>query len=116
MCEGGAERAGLYYTCVNSYLSVEEVAYIVNDSQTRVVVTNAAKAEVACQLPALCPNVERWLVAGAAGAAARSRTGRRPSPAYPPRPDRRRAARHPDAVLIRARPAARRGSCARCPR
>jgi long-chain acyl-CoA synthetase len=67
MCEGGAERAGLYYTCVNSYLSVEEVAYIVNDSQSRVFLTNAAKSEVAFQLPPLCPNVERWLVAGAAG-------------------------------------------------
>jgi long-chain acyl-CoA synthetase len=67
MCEGGAERAGLYYTCVNSYLSLEEVAYIVNDSQARVFVTNAAKAELAFQLPALCPNVERWLVAGATG-------------------------------------------------
>ena len=33
MCEGGAERTGLYYTCVNSYLSAEEVAYIVNDSR-----------------------------------------------------------------------------------
>jgi long-chain acyl-CoA synthetase len=67
MCEGGAERAGLYYTCVNSYLSVEEVAYIVNDSQSRVFMTNAAKAELAFQLPPLCPNVERWLVAGASG-------------------------------------------------
>jgi long-chain acyl-CoA synthetase len=24
--EGGAERTGLYYTCINSYLSVDEVA------------------------------------------------------------------------------------------
>jgi long-chain acyl-CoA synthetase len=67
MCEGGAERTGLYYTCVNSYLSVEEVAYIVNDSESRVVMTSAAKAEVAYQLPALCPNVERWLIAGLEG-------------------------------------------------
>src|SRR5205807_7622337 len=61
MCEGGAERSGLYYTCVNSYLSAEEVAYIVNDSEARLVVTGATKAEVASQLPALCPNVERWV-------------------------------------------------------
>jgi long-chain acyl-CoA synthetase len=25
-CEGGAERTGLYFTCINSYLSPEEVA------------------------------------------------------------------------------------------
>jgi len=67
LTEAGAERTGLYYTCVNSYLSAEEVAYIVNDSQSRVVVTSAAKAAVARQLPALCPAVERWLMTGTHG-------------------------------------------------
>jgi long-chain acyl-CoA synthetase len=62
--EGGGERTGTYYTCVNSYLSADEVAYIVNDSQSRVVVASAAKAEVARQLPPLCPNVDRWLMIG----------------------------------------------------
>jgi len=62
--EGGAERTGLYYTCVNSYLSAEEVAYIVNDSQSRVVITGRSKADVASDLPALCPDVELWLLAG----------------------------------------------------
>jgi long-chain acyl-CoA synthetase len=62
-CEGGAERSGLYYTCINSYLAPDEVAYIINDSQSKVVVTSAAKREVAMQLPALCPGVERWLMA-----------------------------------------------------
>lgn len=64
LTEAGAERTGLYFTPVNSYLSAEEVAYVVNDSQARVVVTSAAKAEVAEQLPALCPDVERWVMAG----------------------------------------------------
>jgi long-chain acyl-CoA synthetase len=67
ICEGGAERTGLFYTLVNSYLAAEEVAYIINDSQSRVVMTSAAKAEVAFLLPALCPGVERWLMAGASG-------------------------------------------------
>ncbi|MEA3019626.1 MAG: long-chain acyl-CoA synthetase [Actinomycetota bacterium] len=62
-CEGGAERSGLYFTCINSFLAPDEVAYIVNDSEARVVVSSAAKREVAMQLPALCPNVERWLMA-----------------------------------------------------
>jgi fatty-acyl-CoA synthase/long-chain acyl-CoA synthetase len=65
--EAGAERTGLYFTPVNSYLAPEEVAYIVNDSRSRVVVTSAAKAEVAQQLPALCPDVERWIMVGAEG-------------------------------------------------
>ena len=67
MSEGGAERTGLLYTCVNSYLSVDEVAYIVNDSESRVVVTSATKAEVARQLPSMCPNVDRWLMVNDGG-------------------------------------------------
>ncbi|MGH8996035.1 MAG: AMP-binding protein, partial [Acidimicrobiales bacterium] len=62
LTEGGAERTGLYYTCINSYLSVDEVAYVVNDSLSKVVVTSFEKAEVARQLPPLCPGVERWLM------------------------------------------------------
>jgi long-chain acyl-CoA synthetase len=63
--EGAAERTGLYYTTINSYLSADEVAYIVNDSEARVFVTSNAKREVAAELPALCPAVERWLMVDA---------------------------------------------------
>src|SRR5947207_15275251 len=61
-CEGGAERAGLYFTCINSYLAPDEVAYIVNDSQSKIVVSSRAKRDVAVQLPDLCPDVDRWLM------------------------------------------------------
>jgi long-chain acyl-CoA synthetase len=61
-CEGGAERTGLYYTCINSYLSADEAAYIVNDSQAKVVVSSAALAGVANALPDMCPDVQRWLM------------------------------------------------------
>ena len=66
--QGAAERTGLYYTCINSYLSAEEVAYVVNDCQARIVVTSDSNREVASQLPALCPNVERWLMTDTADA------------------------------------------------
>jgi long-chain acyl-CoA synthetase len=66
-CEGAADRTGLYYTCINSYLAADEAAYIVNDSQARVVVSSRAKQEVAALLPALCPTVERWLMVDADG-------------------------------------------------
>ena len=59
---GGAERTGLYFTCINSYLSPEEVAYIVNDSDARVLISSAAKREVAAALPPLCPKVRRFLM------------------------------------------------------
>src|SRR5205814_3928751 len=64
-CEGGAERTGLYYTCINCYLAPAEAAYIVNDCRARVVVSSAALAAVAKELPVLCPDVERWLMVGA---------------------------------------------------
>jgi long-chain acyl-CoA synthetase len=70
ICEAGAERTGLYYTCVNSYLSADDVAYIVNDCEARVVISSASKAAVSYRLPALCPRVERWLIAGAGDQAA----------------------------------------------
>jgi long-chain acyl-CoA synthetase len=63
-CEGGGERTGLYYVCINSFLSAPEAAYIVNDSGARIVVSTAAKREVALALPELCPEVERWLMVG----------------------------------------------------
>jgi long-chain acyl-CoA synthetase len=62
--EAGAERSGVLFTPINSYLSTEEVAYIVNDSLSRVVVTSATKSDVAARLPELCPKVERWLMVG----------------------------------------------------
>jgi long-chain acyl-CoA synthetase len=65
--EGAAERTGLYYTCINSYLSADEVAYIINDCQARIVITSVAKAEVAKELPQRCPKVERWLMVGSPG-------------------------------------------------
>jgi long-chain acyl-CoA synthetase len=61
-CEGAAERTGLYYTLVNSYLSAEEVAYIVNDCEAQVVISSGAKRSVAQDVVAQCPNVKRWLM------------------------------------------------------
>ncbi len=44
-CAG--ERTGLYFTCVNSFLTPEELAYILNNSQSRVLITSQAKRDVA---------------------------------------------------------------------
>ena len=51
--QGAAERAGLYFTCVNSYLTPEEVAYIVDDCQARAFFTSAANPPPlrTCRLP-----------------------------------------------------------------
>jgi long-chain acyl-CoA synthetase len=60
--EGAAERTGLYYTCINAYLSAEEAAYIVNDSEAQVLITSAAKQGVAAELLDMCPKVRRFLM------------------------------------------------------
>lgn len=54
---GAGERSGLYYTCVNSYMTAEELAYIVNNSESKVLITSRAKRDVALEALAHCPNV-----------------------------------------------------------
>jgi len=61
-CNGAGERAGLYYTCVNSYLTAEELAYIVNNSESQLLVTSIARFAVARAALASCPRVRRCLV------------------------------------------------------
>ncbi len=60
-CAAG-ERSGLYYTCINSYLTAPEVAYIVDNSDSRVLITSAAKRDVALAAVASCPRIELVLV------------------------------------------------------
>jgi long-chain acyl-CoA synthetase len=59
--QGAAERTGLYFTCVNSYLTPEEVAYIVDDCEARVFFTSVAKVDVAVEAVAMTPKVEVFL-------------------------------------------------------
>ena len=56
-----AERTGIYYTCINSYLTPEEVAYIVDDCDARLFITTAAKADVAVAAVEMTPKVETFL-------------------------------------------------------
>src|SRR6516165_5146641 len=39
-CCCAGERAGLYYTCINSHLTPDEVAYILDNSESRVLITS----------------------------------------------------------------------------
>src|SRR4030088_340325 len=55
---GAGERSGLYYTCVNSYLTASELAYIVTNSCSRVLITSVAKLEIAREALKECPKVE----------------------------------------------------------
>ena len=64
---GAGERSGLYYTCVNSYLTAEELAYIVNNSESQVLITSEAKREIALKALADCPNVHLCIVVDGPG-------------------------------------------------
>ncbi|MEX2480267.1 MAG: AMP-binding protein [Gammaproteobacteria bacterium] len=63
-CEacGAAARSGLYYTCINSYLTADEVAFILDDSDSQVLITSAAKRDVALAAAAQCPKLKKILV------------------------------------------------------
>jgi long-chain acyl-CoA synthetase len=66
-CAAG-ERTGLYYTCINSYLTAGELAYILGNSQSRLLVTSAAKFALASAALAECPAITECIVVGGAGA------------------------------------------------
>src|ERR1700759_871318 len=61
-CCGAGERSGLYFTCVNSYLTPTELAYIVNNSESRILITSNAQLDVAREALKECPKVERCIV------------------------------------------------------
>lgn len=65
LCVAG-ERTGLYYTCINSYLKAEELAYILDNSRSRLLVTSASRLDVALQALAQCPRIQSCLVVDAA--------------------------------------------------
>jgi long-chain acyl-CoA synthetase len=66
-CCAAGERSGLYYTSVNSFLTAGEVAYIVNNSLSRVLITSQAKRDVALAAMADCPKVELCLIVDGPG-------------------------------------------------
>ena len=62
-----ALRSGLYLTTVNRYLTSEEAGYIVDNSESSVLVASRAVAEVAADVPAHAPNCTGYLMVGGAG-------------------------------------------------
>ena len=66
-CCAAGERSGLYYTCVNSFLTAEELAYILTNSQSKVLVTSQAKREIALEAVKSCPGIGLVLVVDGPG-------------------------------------------------
>lgn len=66
-CCGAGERAGLYYTCANSFLTPDELSYIVNNCRARVLITSQEKRDTALAALKSCPNVELCLIVDGPG-------------------------------------------------
>ncbi|MCC8936374.1 AMP-binding protein [Bradyrhizobium sp. Arg68] len=64
---GAGERAGLYFTCVNSFLTPGELAYILTNSQSRILITSQLKLDVAREALKECPQVELCIVVDGEG-------------------------------------------------
>ena len=62
---GAGERAGLYYTCINSYLTADELAYIINNCEAKALITSSARLAVAQAALRDCPNVTLKIVVDA---------------------------------------------------
>src|ERR1700726_369340 len=57
-CCGAGERAGLYFTCVNSFLTVDELAYVVNNSESKVLIFSEATRAIAVEALRQCKKIE----------------------------------------------------------
>lgn len=66
-CCGAGERAGYYYTCVNSYLTKDELAYIINNSESQILITSQSRREVSLAALEDCPNVDLCIVVDGPG-------------------------------------------------
>jgi long-chain acyl-CoA synthetase len=64
---GAGERAGLYYTCVNSYLTAPELAYILSNSASRFLITSRACRQVALEAARDCPGLTSGLIVDGTG-------------------------------------------------
>jgi hypothetical protein len=64
---GAGERSGLYYTCVNAFLTADELAYILNNSESKLLITSKAKRDVALAALPQCPNVASCLITDGPG-------------------------------------------------
>jgi long-chain acyl-CoA synthetase len=61
----GAQRSGLIYTAISTRLGADEIAYIVNDCNARLLVVSASLAQQAAAIVELTPAVRHRLMIGA---------------------------------------------------
>ena len=115
-CCAAGERSGLYFTCINSFLTTDELTYIVNNSRSKVLITSEAKREVALAALRDCPKVELLLIVDGPGEGSRVRSLSEAAAEFPrpPQSVMKSAGKRRTCSIPRARPAVRRGCSGRC--
>ncbi len=66
-CGTAGARSGLYFTNVNCFLTAAEVAYILNNSKSQVLITSQSRRAVALEALRECPKVRLCLVVDGPG-------------------------------------------------
>jgi long-chain acyl-CoA synthetase len=66
-CCGAGERSGLYFTCINSFLTADELAYVVNNSESKVLIFSEATRAIAVEALRQCKKIEVSLVVNGPG-------------------------------------------------
>lgn len=85
-CGAAGARAGLYYTNINSYLTARELAYIVNNSLSKVLITSKSRLDTALEALRDCPEVTMCLVVDGPGDGARLRNLDEATASFPSTP------------------------------
>jgi len=66
-CGAAGERSGLYYTYVNCYLTADELAYILTNSEAQAIITSRSRLATALEAMKNAPRVRACLVVDAPG-------------------------------------------------
>jgi long-chain acyl-CoA synthetase len=66
-CGAAGERSGLYYTYVNSYLTADELAYILNNCEAQAIITSKSRLATAREAMKSAPRVRACLVVDSPG-------------------------------------------------
>ena len=66
-CCAAGERAGLHYTPINSHLTADEVAYILDNSESEALITSRALRDVAIDAVAQVPRAKLALIVDGSG-------------------------------------------------
>ncbi len=61
-CCAAGERTGAYFTCANSYLTADELAYILNNSESQILITSTSRRAVAAKALESCPRIKLALL------------------------------------------------------